>query len=424
MILGILFIPKIRVGKLYLDSCWLVTILGLLVMLLCGYGKFDNIVEKLTQNTAINPLKILVLFISMTIISIFLDELGFFKALASFTLGKAKTSQFKLFLLLYITVSILTVFTSNDIIILSLTPFICYFSKNGKINPLPYLGAEFVGANTWSMMLIIGNPTNIYLSTSFGIDFISYLKVMAIPTILSGIVAFLLLLLLFRKQLLMPISNALDGEFMTEKHVKNKPLLILGLIILSTCTVILGVSNYVNAEMWLISFMGVVALCVCALIYSLIKRRKPTELLTSVKRAPWQLIPFVLSMFSIIIILAEYDVTQKIANLLGNDNLIIKYGVTSFLTANVINNIPMSVLYSNIIGSASWINVNYAVYSTIIGSNLGAIFTPIGALAGIMFTSLLSHQHVKYGYLDFLKIGIVVPLPTLFVSLFSLMLFV
>lgn len=58
-------------------------------------------------------------------------------------------------------VAILTIFTSNDIVILTFTPFICYFSKNAKINPIPYLVAEFA-ATTYSMMLIIGNPTNIY----------------------------------------------------------------------------------------------------------------------------------------------------------------------------------------------------------------------------------------------------------------------
>ena len=71
-------------------------------------------------------------------------------------------------------VAILTIFTSNDIVILTFTPFICYFSKNAKINPIPYLVAEFAAANTYSMMLIIGNPTNIYLATSASIDFISY----------------------------------------------------------------------------------------------------------------------------------------------------------------------------------------------------------------------------------------------------------
>ena len=61
-----------------------------------------------------------------------------------------------------------------------------------------------------------------------------------------------------------------------------------------------------------------------------------------------------------------------------------------------------------------------AVFATVIGSNLGAFLTPIGALAGIMFSALLAKQGLRFGYLDFLKIGITVAIPTLCVALFGL----
>jgi arsenical pump membrane protein len=65
----------------------------------------------------------------MTAFSVFLDELGFFRVLASAALHRAGSSQKILFFILYFTVSILTVFTSNDIIILTFTPFICAFAR-------------------------------------------------------------------------------------------------------------------------------------------------------------------------------------------------------------------------------------------------------------------------------------------------------
>ena len=169
MILGILFFPKLKIGKIRLDTYWLITLIGAVLVLIFGGTDIEKVGKSLIADTAINPLKILVLFLSMTVLSIYLDELGFFRYLANIALKRARTGQKKLFLYLYITVSVLTVFTSNDIIILSFTPFICYFAKNAKINPIPYLAAEFVAANTWSMMLIIGNPTNIYLDTENGI---------------------------------------------------------------------------------------------------------------------------------------------------------------------------------------------------------------------------------------------------------------
>ena len=174
MIISILFFPRIRLGRnFYVDSYWVITTIGLIVLLVFGLGDINLVLSSLVKDSAINPIKILVLFVCMTILSIFLDELGFFRYLANVTLKKAGTNQFKLFLYLYIIVSVLTVFTSNDIIILSFTPFICYFAKNAKINPIPYLATEFVAANTWSMALVIGNPTNIYLASAFNIDFIS-----------------------------------------------------------------------------------------------------------------------------------------------------------------------------------------------------------------------------------------------------------
>lgn len=67
---------------------------------------------------------------------------------------------------------------------------------------MPYLFGEFVAANTWSMMLIIGNPTNIYLATANGIGFGTYTAHMLLPTLFAGITAFLLLLMIFRNRCL------------------------------------------------------------------------------------------------------------------------------------------------------------------------------------------------------------------------------
>ena len=173
LILSVLLFPKITIRGKELNTYWMVGLLGMILLIIFGCIPLNDIFNELASNTSVNPLKILILFFSMTILSIALDEVGFFKYLATIATNKAKTNQFTLFIILYLLVSVLTVFTSNDIVILTFTPFICYFAKNSKINPIPYLVAEFAAANTWSMMLIIGNPTNIYLATSANIDFIS-----------------------------------------------------------------------------------------------------------------------------------------------------------------------------------------------------------------------------------------------------------
>ena len=349
---------------------------------------------------------------SMTLLSVFLDELGFFRYLANVTLKRAKASQTKLFLYLYLIVSVLTVFTSNDVIILSFTPFICYFAKNAKIDPLPYLAAEFVAANTWSMMLIIGHPTNIYLATANGIDFLSYIRVMLLPTLCAGTAAFVALYFSFRKKLKQPIS----GE-PVKAHITDKTLLTIGIAHLSLCTTILAISSYVNIEMWLVSFGSLLSLFAIVSIIALKRKKAPRELIHCLKRAPWELIPFVLGMFIMIIALSSKGVTDYIGRFLGNDLTVFKYGFLSLFSANVINNIPMSVLFSSIIDPIDQSIKQQAVYATVIGSNIGAFLTPIGALAGILWSSILNQNGLKFGYKDFLKIGVTIALPTATVAL-------
>lgn len=401
MILSVLFKPSVRIFGRQIDTYWVIVFVGAMFMLLCGQIDITTVKNSLLADTAINPVKILVLFVAMTMLSIFLDELGFFAYLANKALGPAGKSQFKLFLILYITVSVLTVFTSNDIIILTFTPFICYFAKNAEVSPVPYLVSQFVAANTWSMALIIGNPTNIYLATSYGVDFVGYMKVMILPTVAAGTAAFVVLWLIFRKKLCAPLT-----PHTVDVKIKDKTLLIIGILHLAFCTLALAVASYIGAEMWMISLAAAVCLFVTVGIVCAVRRRKPKELISCLKRAPWQLVPFVISMFVMILALSEHGVTRLISDALGTNLSVFAYGAASFFTANVINNIPMSVLFCSIIEYTPAACQNAAVYASVIGSNLGALLTPIGALAGIIWTMILKNHGVKFGYGDFVKYGV------------------
>ncbi len=416
MIVFVLVKPTIRIKKFHVSSYWVIALFGAILLLATNSISLDKVWQGLTANASINPLKILVLFLSMSVLSIFLDEIGFFAYLAQVTLKKARSSQFTLFLYLYLLVSLLTVFTSNDIIVLTFTPFICYFAKNAKINPLPYLVTEFVAANTWSLLFIIGNPTNIYLATTYNINFIEYFKVMAIPTIFGGVVSFIMLLLLFSKSLKAP----LDISEMEYSHITDKGLLFIGIIHLGICTIMLIISSYINIDMWLITLCFALSLFICVLIYKAVKKQKPRELLRTFVRAPWELIPFVISMFIIVMSLSEQGVTNSINVILGETNTIFRYGITSTLVSNLINNIPMSVLYCSVAKPLADANIYKAVFSSIVGSDIGALVTPIGSLAGIMWNGILRDQKVEYSFGRFTLNGIIIATPTLFAILFGL----
>ena len=416
LISSILFFPKIKIKRISLNTYWIVCVIGAMLCFIFNCVSINEVIDGLFKDSIMNPIKILLLFFSMTFLSIFLDEVGFFHYLAVNLTKRFKSNQKMLFLTLYVMVAILTIFTSNDIVILTFTPFICYFSKNAKINPIPYLIAEFAAANTYSMMLIIGNPTNIYLGTAAGIDFISYVKVMALPTVLAGLTEILLIYILFRKQLKAPLNLEVN-----EEKIKDKVSLIIGLLHLIVCLIMLTISSYIALDMWLICLFCALTLIVCITVYYLIKKKKFIELFNTTKRLPWDLIPFVISMFIIVLSLNNSGVTEVLRNFLGEKNVVFSYGYSSFLACNLINNIPMSVLFSTIPNMPSSLLQQQAIYSTVIGSNIGAFLTPIGALAGIMFTDLVNKQNVSYSFKTFVKYGVIIALPTITVALLGLL---
>jgi len=407
--LSILFFPKIRIGKIYLSTYWLIALTGAIILLSFNLAPIGEVFSQLTNNNSINPLKIIILFFSMTILSIFLDEVGLFKFLANLAAKKAKNNQYALFAILYVLTATLTIFTSNDIVILTFTPFICFFCRNSKINPIPYLVAEFSAANTWSLMLIIGNPTNIYLATSAGIGFFDYFKIMAFPTICAGLIEYLVLFLIFNRKLRVPLQ-VVEEDY----HIENKPALIIGLSHLGICLVFLVISSYINVEMWIIALICALSLLVSALIMCLITKRNWNYITESFKKLPYPLIPFFLSMFVVVVALNYQGISEQIAGWLSRTNTIWTYGFSSFFVSNLINNIPMSILYSNMCTNKA------AVYASIIGSNIGAFLTPTGALAGIMFTNLVNEHETKYTFIDFVKYGALISLPIIATSLLVL----
>jgi arsenical pump membrane protein len=416
MLLALALKNEIRIGKLRVETYWIPPFIAAIILLSTGLLKADYFWGKLTEGSAINPLEILVLFLSMSFLSIVLDEAGFFAYLASKAVRYAKGSQFALFSILYALTSVLTIFTSNDIIILTFTPFLIFFSKNAKINPIPYLVAEFVGANTWSLLFLIGNPTNIYLGASFNLSFASYFLAMWPSTLFAGITSYGLMFLLFFRKLKEPISLEVE-----EAPIKDRFLLVSSLACLSLCILLLAIASVWSLPMWAIAGSAAALLFLLALGYGLCRKERFVYLRASLSRLPYSVIPFILAMFALVMALKENGLTLQIGSLLGQMDPIWGYGFSSFFTCNLINNIPMSVLFTEIIkdGGAPL----KAVYASIIGSNLGAFLSPVGALAGVMWMSLLKRYGIRYGFFDFVKYGALIALPTMVAALAGLYLF-
>ncbi len=412
--------PAVMIRGKKVSIFWLAPLGGAVALVACGLLSPAEIGAGLTAAGDVNPIKILLLFFAMTMMSVYLDEIGFFRLLAHKVLARAGGRQTVLFFLLYALVSILTVFTSNDIIVLTFTPFICHFARSARIDPLPYLVSEFVAANTWSMALIIGNPTNIYLMSGTGVSFLSYTARMLLPTALSGFVSCGVLYLLFRKKLKAPVS---PEETPTPKV--DKPTEIVGLCHLGGCIILLSVSSFLALPMWAVTCAFFVSLVLFTMAIGFFRRRSVFLIVRCLIRAPWDLAPFVLSMFVLVLALDKYGITVAIGSLLARPvtvgGQVLSFGLSSFFAANLVNNIPMSVLYSSILGGMEAGALTTAArLASVVGSNLGAFFTPTGALAGIMWTGQLHDHGVPFSFARFVKYGATVAIPALAAALLGL----
>ena len=209
---------------------------------------------------------------------------------------------------------------------------------------------------------------------------------------------------------------------MKTKKFNTSQLVILGLIHLGLCTIFLTVSSYIGLPMWLISCGFAVSLFLCVVLVHIKRRKKPKVLYSTFVRLPFELVPFVLSMFTLVLTLEYVGATKIIAEFLNSINSVFTYGFLSVLTANVINNIPMSVLFSSVLNSTGLIGNEYlkAVFASVAGSNIGAYLTPVGALAGIMWSSILKLYGIKLSFKDFVKNGLIIGIPTLLMTLIGI----
>lgn len=408
-IFSILFFPQISVKRKALKIYPFIPLIGALVLLVIQDVQWTSVVSSFLADSSVNPIRILVLFFSMTIFSLILEQTGFFVHISGVILQRAGRNQYKIFLSLYAIISLLTVFTSNDIVILTFTPFICYFCRAAKIDPIPYLIMEFIAANTWSLFLLIGNPTNIYISGAFDISFSRYVQVMALPTVAAGLASLALMLLIFRRKL----GGEIQNETVVEP-VRDRVLMWVSLIHLAVCVALLSVAQYIGFEMWLISLALALSAVICSVVCLLVRRRRLECIGMAIIHMPFEIIPFILGMFVLVLALEGNGVTAMAADLFRFDESVFSYGFFSFLSCNILNNIPMSVLFSKILGFGA---TEGQIFATVIGSNIGAFLTPVGALAGIMWLNLLKKNKVKLSARSFALYGSLIGIPALAASL-------
>lgn len=400
MTLSFFLFPTINIKGKRIDTYWLITTIGAILILLFNISIAGNILNLFIQNNSTNPFKIIVLFLSLTFISKFLDAVGLFNFLASRASRIGKGNQFIIFTAFYFLISLLTIATNNDIIII-VTPIMIYFAKASKIKPMPYLIMVCFVLNTLSTTFLTTNVSNLYLGSFFGITYFDYIAKLTPVSLILMLILYILLILVFYKDLKVKIEVEVEKE-----PIKNKFLLCLGLTSLILTTIFLIISNLINVEMYLITLIFALIDLLIGSIYCFIKKEDKIYILKPVKTLPYEFIPFLTSMFIIISSLNQTDLLLQIGNLLNSiesiEAEVFAYGLTSAISANLVNNVPMSLLYANILNANTLTTVDN-VYAAILASNLCALITPCGALSSLMFMRICKENEVKISYLDYMK---------------------
>eukprot|EP00162_Nutomonas_longa_P017742 comp24433_c0_seq1/m.60280 comp24433_c0_seq1/g.60280 ORF comp24433_c0_seq1/g.60280 comp24433_c0_seq1/m.60280 type:complete len:696 (+) comp24433_c0_seq1:3-2090(+) len=180
---------------------WLWPILGTFVFLFAGILSVGDLWTILKGDERIQPFGLLIIFNFLAYMCISVDASGILKYLALRMIRAANGSARRLFLLTFALSSVMTLFTSNDIVIMTLTPLVMHGVLSSNIDPMPHLIALFFAANILSAAFIVGNPTNVIVGEAMKMTFVGYLQRMIIPSLVACFSCILVLYLVFRRSL-------------------------------------------------------------------------------------------------------------------------------------------------------------------------------------------------------------------------------
>ncbi len=347
------------------------------------------------------PWQVLVFFISFSIISFALEKSGFFKWCAYKTTKLARYDGLKLFNYLFLVVAGITFFTANDIVILTLTPFILHIGLHHNKHPKAYLFMLFFVANTGSLGHLFGNLTNIMIADVIGVSFMRFLDVLFIPMIIALIVEYIILRLLFNKEIKQTFSvkDVDTRNLIEDKYELKLSLLLLGLII------VLAIFEPVHRfSLWVYSLFAVILMLILT----------KYDRISLIKKMPWKIIVGV----SVLFVLVSFIPLGKIISLITSSEsfiaIFLAVLISSLLSA-LINNLPATILMSSILAGLSIVNIEPLVYATIIGSNIGANLMISGSLAGLMWMHLIKEKGYHISWREFSKNGLIVTIPVIVV---------
>jgi arsenical pump membrane protein len=357
-------------------------------------------------------------FIGIIILSMVLDEIGFFEWAALKMARLSKGNGNLMFIYILLLGALVAAFFANDGAALILTPILLAKMKHLKMDPIAVfaflMAGGFIGDSA-SNPLVISNLTNIVTAGYFDIGFWEYAKTMFLPNLLSIIASIVVLWIFFRKDI--PAHIDIENLASPESVIKNKTMFNLSWYFLAFLMVGYFIGDYYHLPVSLFALGGGLLFLAIATYF------KATKPMVTIKTAPWQVVWFSIGLYVVVYGLKNAGLTAYLAVLIdamagmGNSFAVIGTGFLAAILSSVMNNMPTIMIMDIAIGETGRTALAYA---NILGSNLGPKMTPIGSLATLLWLHVLAQKGVKIGWMQYMKVGLIITPPVLLTALLGL----
>ncbi|MFK3789489.1 arsenic transporter [Pseudomonas piscis] len=362
-------------------------------------------------------------FIAVIIISLLLDEAGFFEWAALHVARWANGSGYRLFAFCVLLGAAVSALFANDGAALILTPIVMSMLLALRFSPaatLAFVMAAGFIADTASLPLVVSNLVNIVSADYFDLGFAEYASVM-VPVNLASVAATLIVLFLFFRRDI-PRRYALDALKEPKTAIHDRATFIVG-----WWTLLVLLVGLFALEPLGIPVSAVAAAC-AAILFAVAARGHRISTRRVLREAPWQVVIFSLGMYLVVYGLKNAGLTDLLTQQLdrlaeqGLWGAAIGTGLLSAFLSSIMNNMP-SVLVGALSIQASGAEglVREAmIYANIIGCDLGPKITPIGSLATLLWLHVLERKGIRITWGYYFKVGTLLTLPVLLITLSAL----
>lgn len=182
--------------------------------------------------------------------AITLDCTGVLQAAAFWVSNKGGTSGRKLYFYFYLLLTIISMIVGNDPVILSGTVFLVYYTRATGLDPDAWLISEFAAANTASMVLFVGNPTNVVICEGFRINNAAFTAYTILPFLACSVACYLALMLQYRDEKHVPRKLNVSGTLNPREVLRDPISAIFGSIWLAICLIVVIVLSFIHVDVW------------------------------------------------------------------------------------------------------------------------------------------------------------------------------